>query len=295
MWNGQSTRIQITYTSASPLTAILVKSWGTVSVNILSWEMAFSLFPDATFRQRKCYALQKWRADLDTIAQQHEQHGWEVIKDCGDCGLRFPQSMNRSGVPRGPGDSFTWRMLLETSNVCSGGIPSSVFQFSFFTMFLYRPLRLARQMRREQYSYYTISAEDFKSSALRYDYTFPGGPEMYVLSPADFWASVRLYTERLSSRMLSRADQESRDRLLMLGRTRWSPLDRLFYSRPSTLWHLAEHIRETVPNGWVFHDEHIPLWYRAWQLHQGVEQAVDAESYLKALGRCKLPVTVNKA
>jgi hypothetical protein len=245
--------------------------------------MAYCVFPNATFGERKCYALKNWQPQFDVLDEKYAKRGWKTIRDVHTDHTR--QGFSKSVIKRGfrsLGDSFTWRVPLDTTGVTEG-MPSAVFRFSFFYIFRITPWPLARHLRRPQVSHYHINAEDFESGVLEHTYTYPNRGFLY--DKADFWHSIAHYTEHLTSCGISHLDFSKQRALLLGADTRWSPWDLYFHNRPSPLWRLAAEIRKDPPQGWVFLDAYVEQWYATWLAHRALQKARDKEVYLAKLRR----------
>jgi hypothetical protein len=260
-------------------------------VNVISWNMAYSLFPDATFCKRKCYALKSWSEKLNPRRDTYTKRGWEIVVEphCGRSITGWPTSIVRREY-RSPGDSSTWRIRLDTTGVTEG-MPLSVFKYCFFHVIRWSEFQLAGHAGRPRNRpHYYIIAGDFESSVLKYVYTYParGWWESSGRPSTDFWASISHFTDQLSSYAFSELDHHSKRAILGTTDIRWSPFDVYFHDQPSLLWHVAKQIRTDPPPGWVFLDDQIESWFAKWLQHRSMQEVGDKETYFSILRRyCK--------
>jgi hypothetical protein len=91
-------KIQIVSTRLLPIRAILGGFYTTAVVNIISWNIAYSIFPDATFLEScKTYSL-SWQpqAYADHLAK-YEKRGWPLYEAILNGDLRPPDSIKLRG------------------------------------------------------------------------------------------------------------------------------------------------------------------------------------------------------
>ena len=281
--DGQYDWIQVNQTRTSPITAALKLPFGSLLATIISCDTAYCLFPDATFRERICYPFSVWQPNLDFVAREYEKLGWRIVKDCNEANIGVPISM--ANDTRSPADSLSWKVPLNTTGLHSTErLPKEVFQYSFFSMWRFQPIRLHRiQPPPQEQSYYFISADDYRASILRYTYMRPDLPHLRHLTLPDFWMSMKVYHDRLTSDRLRKLSSKHRKRLLKKADIRWSPYDKFFYADGTNVDCLANAVRDLTPYDWRFCDGRIETWYLAWKSHCALLHIEAFDDYFEEL------------
>ncbi|CZR53261.1 uncharacterized protein PAC_03139 [Phialocephala subalpina] len=104
-------------TRNTPIEVILGGFCTIAVVNVITWKLAYSIFPDATFREMKTYQLRP----LNDYYEDEER----------------VRSIS-SGGSRRIGDSLSWKIPLDTTGV-TPGLPDHVLEFSIFGLSKHTP------------------------------------------------------------------------------------------------------------------------------------------------------------
>ncbi|KAH6684495.1 hypothetical protein B0J14DRAFT_13981 [Halenospora varia] len=72
---GNDLKIQVIYTHKTPLETILLGFYTRAIVNIISWDCAWSLFPDTTFIKRKTYQLVSLDSFYGNLIRKYSRRG----------------------------------------------------------------------------------------------------------------------------------------------------------------------------------------------------------------------------
>lgn len=129
----EETKIQIICTREPPPFFILQGFYTTAPLNIMTWNMSYSLFPHITFLSpRKTYLYQEITDRYREGLAKYEKRGW--------CCFETIPSQDRSLsslVPPGGSrllcDSKTWKMALDVSGVeASSAVPDYVLECAEF-------------------------------------------------------------------------------------------------------------------------------------------------------------------
>lgn len=245
-------QIQILYTIGTPLKAILNGFRQTLVMNIISWNFAYSLFPDLNFIKRKTYGINgedDVNHELDGEVN-YERCGWKWEKAAA-VDDKHILSLNLNGRRR-IGDSYTWSLRLDVTGVEIGdGEPSSVLQHSFFKVEQLMPMRSGPGQ-------YIIHVRIVKSCVLKYEYT----SSMAYYDPHAFWALVREKLDGLAHAVPLQFPEDER----IEGRTEH-----------------ADELAGRKPEGGTFYDDWVPGWYEEY-VEKGEEAGAERTWFEKQAG-----------
>ncbi|KAI4673124.1 uncharacterized protein J4E78_001631 [Alternaria triticimaculans] len=126
----------------SPLCKLLHAASSTASLNFVTWNRAYSLFPQTTFIDKQCYVLQNLPADK--TAGMVKRHG-DYLRGltCDGIQTRFlhwdDKYTNPITRPRRVGDKYTYTIGLDPTGIdCSTlAIPQTVVELSTFKIKLW--------------------------------------------------------------------------------------------------------------------------------------------------------------
>ena len=249
-------QIRIIYTTGIPFQAILQGSHTSLVMNVISWDFAYSLFPDMNFIKRIAYETNgdsnsylQANTDHEVPEAKYRRRGWEWERAAAIGDSKNLHSLNLAGR-RKIDDSYTWTIKLDTNDV-NGGQPSYVLQNSYFQVVGLSPPD----------AQYFVSMNIVRSCILRYEY--PTTTRFY--DPFSFWASVKQKLDDLTHSQLLKFPEDERPIPL---RTSGPSGYKIEYN-PRTI---RRHVQE--PKGWIFYDDQIPIWYE--------EYLKDEEARLRA-------------
>jgi len=126
---GDEVKVQLIVTKAPPIEMILTSFYMTAVVNIISWDCAYSIFPDITFIKRKAYQLKAMTVYYSNLCEKYYRRGWLCLQVPRDDDRKWTLSLQTYGSRR-VGDSKCWKMDLDTADVESGS-PSSLLELPF--------------------------------------------------------------------------------------------------------------------------------------------------------------------
>ena len=109
---------------------ILSNFYMTAVVNVLSWDCAWSIFPDVTFIKRKTYQLKPLNEYYGHLLAKYNRRGWICLQVPRDDDGKWTKSLQTYGSRR-VGDSKSWKIELDTTGV-EPGPPSSMLELPFF-------------------------------------------------------------------------------------------------------------------------------------------------------------------
>ena len=194
--------------------------------------MVYSLFPDITFYRRKYYTLKGQSKKLKSRRDIYMNRGWEIVAELyyRRLGTSQPILIIRRQY-QSPGDSLLQRIRLNTTGVIEG-IPSSIFKYYFFYMIQQSEFQLTSHARRPRNRHYYVITGDFKSSILKYIYTYPvrGWQRSSTTLSTNFWALISYFIDQLSSYTISELNYYSQRTILGLVDIRQSPFNMYFYN-----------------------------------------------------------------
>ena len=120
--------ILVSTTVGPPLQGILQEASNTASLNFITWDKAFSLFPLSTFIWHKVYVRDQCAKTTQT---ELRQMGWTLVAPY----IPNPRSPSHPVQhERRVGDRRTWSIVLNTDGIQSSKTPDSIIENSFFSM-----------------------------------------------------------------------------------------------------------------------------------------------------------------
>ena len=230
-----------------PLLTILKGFYTTVVVNIISWNKAYSVFPQPSFLYHKTYLLTPITDYFGKLLSKYGERGWAAQ------GILWPEdeASHKSMLePRRLGDKWTWIIPLDQAGIDDHDMPDSVLEFSTFRLF------------KEEYDepspgYYDMEATSFRSLVLEHEY----------VSSMDlghgFWttfAGPRL--ERLSMIELCKTPSASRPAPIQARMDLVWNRDDQGLNDPVRLYPLVQYIGEMELS---CYDHEMPGWYAEWE------------------------------
>ncbi|PQE10290.1 hypothetical protein CJF32_00000788 [Rutstroemia sp. NJR-2017a WRK4] len=205
-------QVRIIYTIGTPLKAIFRIFRRSFVVNIISWNFAYSLFPDLNYIKRTAHSSKGGR-NANSEQEAAAQGGIKYLHS-----LQFNSS-------RRIGDSYTWSIALDTNSI-KAGQPTSVLQHSFFKV-----------MENIRNGDHVVSVESFRSPVLRYQYTVS---DKHFYDPRAFWDLIEQKLTELINLELSKIPEDARPAFLGTNRPtfeRACELNWTFYDDQVPIWH----------------------------------------------------------
>lgn len=233
--------IQIVSTPAQPLFSILKRFYTTLVVNVMSWNKAYTIYPQSSFLHHKTYLLKEMNDHYGKLLAKHETRGWKSQ----DVLWREDEASHGSILQdRRVGDQWTWIIPFNNTGVDRSEMPDSVLEYSCF--------RLEKDLDSGLH-FYECMVLNLCSLVLRYGYTNLTGDRV----GSEFWAQFagpRL--ERLSLIELLKVPQSSRPQDIQ------DAMDDSY-----DLYGLKSEIAKSgieLPS----YDHEIPRWYAQWEKKQ---------------------------
>ncbi|KAF7877008.1 uncharacterized protein EAF02_008228 [Botrytis sinoallii] len=249
-------QIQIIYTTNIPFQAIIQGFHTSLLMNVISWNFAYSLFPDMNFIKRTAYEINgggngylQVNADHEDSEAKYRRRGWEWEKAAAIGDSKNLHSLNLASR-RKIDDSYTWTIKLDTNDV-NGGQPSYLLQSSYFKVAQIGPPN----------KQYFVDMNIVRSCILRYEYT----TTTKFYDHFSFWALVKQKLDDLTHTQLLKFPENERPIPLQTRGPSGYKIEH--YSRT-----IKRHVQE--PKGWIFYDDQIPIWHE--------EYLKDEEARLRA-------------
>ncbi|KAF8863521.1 hypothetical protein BDZ45DRAFT_670125 [Acephala macrosclerotiorum] len=236
---GHKSTIQIITTCTHPVDTILTSFYTTAVVNIITWQSAYAVFPDITFRDMKTFPLDGMKDYYRPLLEKYARRGWTTFEVSSAQDARWARSLYTDKDIRRVGDSLSWKIALDTNDVVHGG-SDYVLEFSTFNLFECGG------------GWYRILWSMFQSCVLQHRYFNPQGRK------DDFWFSIGPKLEKMSEEALSKL----KDRPKAIPQS----LKADESDEQSSYWFLyAGDIHKNTPKGWTYYDDEIPKWFEEWQ------------------------------
>ena len=170
MENGDVTKIHIVSTNPIPIFAIVSGFYTTAVVNVLSWNKAYSIFPDATFISRPMFQLYQYHYSEDipmANLAKYEHRGWRLSVPT-DISTFNSAYMKVNGV-RHIGDPKTWTIVLDISDIEPSTTPDFVIESAFFDMScMRRAIGVTTKAGTRVAYYYLVRAFEYEASVLKH-------------------------------------------------------------------------------------------------------------------------------
>jgi hypothetical protein len=186
-------------------------------VNIISWNFAYSLFPDLNYIKRTAHGSKGGRNTNSEVT-------WTWQEAAAQGGIKHLHSLQLNSSRR-IGDSYTWSIALDTNGV-KAGQPTSVLQHSFF--------KVIEHIRNGDH---VVHVESFRSPVLRYEYTIS---HKSYHEPRAFWVLVEQKLAELTNAELSKIPEDERPAFLGTNRPtfeRACELNWKFYDDQVPIWY----------------------------------------------------------
>ena len=239
-WPGKCVRI--TRAEGPPIESLLSSSYTTASVNFLTWNKAYSIFPKQTLVEHKLLPLRHLDTDFGSVLQEFSLIGW-TNRD-----ILWPEIEGEKGRRiaggRRVGDASSLVVLLDVGGVRPASTPDFVIEHAQFEVISEFPF----QAPRSEIHFPHIKATALLSPALRHGYTTYSSATKswpsYVTTRLEQWFRVEIY----------KLDPDRRPRHLQNGIPRYPTQS----DRPLLNGYKP-------PESWDYADDQIPVWYREWE------------------------------
>ncbi|KAL8928614.1 MAG: hypothetical protein Q9208_001848 [Pyrenodesmia sp. 3 TL-2023] len=274
----------VTVTEHAPVRAILCNARTTATANILSWNKAYSIFPSATFIHGKSYLLKP--TSIDSEYSDWEYASGMKLQDL----LWDEEGINTQPIQRQRriGDRFSWIIDFPTLGItCKPKVPDFVLEHCNFmlieTVDFSKPSRddgddggsddsdddVSWPYGSTGLGWYELKCEPLIAQVLKYQYTHgshyisPGCRPPKDIREEDDWGWRQVVMQRTSKLTLL-------ELLKIDGSDRPENFRKIFkkYSDAVKRVHRSNHIKLPSiekPKQWLYVDEDIPKWYRAWE------------------------------
>jgi len=248
-------KLRVTRTDGHPIQAILASSYTTASVNFVTWNKAYSIFPVQTVIHHKFYPLKPLDDDFGSVLNELGNQGW-TTRDMiwPDLAADRVRKIHRF---RRVGDRFSLVIPLSIINVRQASTPDFVIEYSQLKVttepsnapgafqqgaFQQGAFNLFQQNQPLQNQFPQIRSHRLISPALRHEYTLAFGPwHNYVTERLQRWTWVELHKLEPGKRPEQFTD----------GIPHHSNLS------------LPEEFQ--MSKTWDYADDQIPEWYREWE------------------------------
>ncbi|KII94494.1 hypothetical protein PLICRDRAFT_169248 [Plicaturopsis crispa FD-325 SS-3] len=111
---SEALKIQLITATLTPM-EIILQFHSTCVMNIISFENAYSLYPKATFEERRALIVATAGPKQEAGRKKYADRGWKMLEKIPP-DVRYPNSSFRLG-DRWLGDSQTWTLPLDTSTL----------------------------------------------------------------------------------------------------------------------------------------------------------------------------------
>lgn len=235
-------RVRIGITRVAPIVAIInLQRYSTISLNIISWNKAYAIFPKSSFISYRGFLAHA--LDLN-LKDEYSRHGWTVQ----DVQWAEDERRDKSfGLTRRVGDKHTWTIPFDTTKVSYSPIPDFVLEHAVFSIEKHK----LNHSGRFHYYRYKIWTGHRSTAILRYSYAIPRTSDT---RGRICWRSF--LTERLGRlapiemSKLALADRPTNFAQILNGQVPHWKID------PNTF---------TKPDNWIYWDDEIPGWYKVWE------------------------------
>lgn len=231
--------------------AVLRGFYTTAIVNVITWNKAYALFPDATFIERKTYMLKPLDDYFGMLLAKYSAHGWTTLQTQWPEDQRLSHSLQLNEHRR-VGDRKTWTITLDIEGMGKISKPDSVIEHACFAVETgERPEEIAAHFDMEMpdpsSKWHNIAAKSFKDCVLEYRYTFAGTE---AISDGNFWLSLGERLDEMTYVEFLKMKKENRPELFEDGeRERYFEWDGCFVK----------------PGTWTHYDGFVKGWFEAWE------------------------------
>jgi hypothetical protein len=240
------TKIKIFSTVSIPIEVILNTPYSTTTVNIISWNKAFALFPDVTFLEPRTGYFLKFHNKHDTpYTRKYHTRGWPQVDPYPKWRSKPPLSL-KVKEPRYVGDSKTWTILLDTTGVEPSMVPDFVLETSCFELTYFQE---GPRSYSSTHWYYVLNAHTCESCVLKYKYTSSWSDERDL-----WWNFIKNKLDDLTRDELNKLMEEEKPAFW----TQPVPPDKHLYLYNSKI---------EKPSTWTYYDDLVPEWRYEWLEH----------------------------
>lgn len=284
---GKDWMVCLAVTEHTPVCAILSNARTTATVNILSWNKACSIFPSPTFIHGKSYLLKATRMNS-------EYGDWEFASGTKIQDVLWDEEGTRTQPiqrQRRIGDRFAWIIDFPTHSImCKPKVPDFVLEHCNFmlieTLDFSKPSRddggnsesddsddsdddVSWPYGSTGLGWYELRCEPLIAQVLKYQYTHgshyisPGCRPRKEIREEDDWGWRQVVMQRTNKLTLLE--------LLKMDRSdRPENFHKIFkkYSNAVKSANRNSYVKLPPiekPEQWLYVDEDIPRWYRAWE------------------------------
>ncbi|KAI1496142.1 hypothetical protein F5X99DRAFT_422356 [Biscogniauxia marginata] len=246
-------KLRITRTNGSPIRAILTSTYTTACVNFITWNKAYSIFPQQTLINHQFYPLRSLDDGFGSNLNELASQGWTTRN------MIWPdlagEEVGKIEGLRRVGDSSTLVILLNTDSIQAPSTPDFVIDYAQFDISgsnwqnFYHPNRFSQSQSQQllgntgtRNRFLKIQAEDMSLSAVRHSYTISSSFwKSYVTERLRRWAWLELYKLKSENRPLQSTDV-------------YPLISDVFIPQAFKM-----------PRSWDFADDQIPQWYHEWE------------------------------
>jgi hypothetical protein len=168
-------------------------------VNIITWNKAYSIFPDYTFLEHETFMLQSLNDSNWKGLLKYGDRRWKNRTSAEDerpAGKILPQSLEPKPFDhfRRVGDSKTWMVELDIEVVGRPSTPDFVLEHAYFAT-ENATYDIGRRRRRIQPSpSFYVNALEYTNSVLQYNYTQDDSHQRHE----DFWHDIKGKLDQLT-------------------------------------------------------------------------------------------------
>ncbi|KAI1384906.1 uncharacterized protein F4822DRAFT_416656 [Hypoxylon trugodes] len=239
--------IKIVVTSNIPLRVILHTSPTTASLNFISWNKAYSIFPRSTFLDHETLPLKPVDWQWTDLHRQYSGRGWrmrtEPIREDIQKSRKNPYGI---WPDRRVGDKESWVLRLDTTSVEKPSRPDFVLELSGFHIWAPFKWDVPLHERSSWLAVRTnlcvhITSFVFQSPSLRYKYTFSRAGDQ-----GKFWKHLgRIFSRNTLGQLMKLASNY---------------FDVILNGQQP--WEVAPHSLEFVkPQGWDYYDDMVLTYF----------------------------------
>ncbi|KAI9646346.1 hypothetical protein NHQ30_005790 [Ciborinia camelliae] len=279
---SRSTVIRILYTNLSPILSGLHCLTETASANYITWNKAYSLFPNSMLREESIW-LGGRKVDYDQLVSKYQDKGWKVIMPSP---LEYDQESPKSNALNGKrlyvpfianearwiADKQSWiikhpelPLSFLSGTVKTPKVPDMVTELNFFT--------ITTNFCRESYEwegrdFYSIESEPYYTTSLKHCYGNTHRND-FALEQPSFWSYI-------NNQLISYSQKQEFDKLTP---QQMRTLRDYRVHEVTYLQGYHETYLEDFPPSWEFLDENgqISRLFEEWRKMRGLGQDEDKE------------------
>ena len=227
-----------------PVEAIITGFYSTHVINMISWNKAYAVFPQATFIDRRGIILQALNDNRVSFLQKYIRRGFSFSRDQAKAMLAVEQD-------RRVADGHSWVIHLDTVGIAGPSLQDWSLEYAGIKLKKSSLSFADRRISEIELERYNIEMVRVKSKVLRREYLCASHPWAQFLADQ---------ADRASGIELARADANARS----LGRQGRS---RNIHPPPADA---------------AFYDDEIPTWFAQWQELQVSKAAPAVDVKLRA-------------